>query len=65
MLWYNQSIETEKQSTKILGKIQKCRFTICSKNNEKEHSRQVLIDYANVLNDVDATKTFKNMKKMV
>jgi len=26
MFWYNQPIETGKQSTKILGKIQKCRF---------------------------------------
>jgi len=26
MFWYNQSIETEKQSTKILGKMQKCEF---------------------------------------
>jgi len=26
LLWYNQSIETEKQSTEILEKIQKCRF---------------------------------------
>jgi len=26
MFWYNQSIETEKQSTEILGKMQKCEF---------------------------------------
>jgi len=26
LLWYNQSIETEKQLTEILGKIQKCEF---------------------------------------
>jgi len=38
---------------------------IWSKNNEKEQSRHVLIDYANMLNATDATKTLKNMKKMV
>jgi len=26
MLCYNQSIKTEKKLTKILGKMQKCRF---------------------------------------
>jgi len=26
MFWYNQSIETEKQSIEILGKMQKCEF---------------------------------------
>jgi len=28
MFWYNQSIETGKQSTEILGKMHKCRFEI-------------------------------------
>ena len=27
LLWYNQSIETEKQSTEILEKMQKCELT--------------------------------------
>jgi len=28
MLCYNQPIEIEKQSTAILGKMQKCRFVL-------------------------------------
>jgi len=31
----------------------------------KRTIRQVLIDYANMLNVADVTKTLKNMKKMV
>jgi len=26
LLWHNQPIETEKQSTEILRKMQKCKF---------------------------------------
>jgi len=38
---------------------------IWTKNNVKEQSRQVLIDYASMFNATYATKTLKNMKKMV
>jgi len=44
--------------TKILGKRS-------IKNNVKDQSRQILIDYINMLNVADATKTLKNMKNMV
>jgi len=43
--------------------MQKCRFEIWSINNAQEQSRQVLIDYANMLYAADAIKTLKNMKK--
>jgi len=43
--------------------MQKCRLKILSINNAQEQSRQVLIDYANMLYAVDVIKTLKNMKK--
>jgi len=45
--------------------MHKFKFEIWTKNIAQEWSRRVLIDYANMLNVLDATKTLKNMKKMV
>jgi len=36
LFWYNQSIETEKQSTEILGKMHKCEFEFQTRNSAQE-----------------------------
>jgi len=45
--------------------MQKCRFAIWITNNVKEQSRQVLIDYANMLNVANATKTLRIWKRWI